>query len=235
MGRERSLPGKYQPAWGARACLRSDTSDLHRHGGFGRRFRKRYFDHHQCGLGFDRRDPRNPSIPLGTLQQFTATGTFSDATTQDISNTVTWSSSNTNVASITVSGLATARNLGATTIVATSGPVSGSVSATVDASDISSLAVAPASPTIAQITSQQFSAVGTFNDGSTHDLTNQVTWTSSDTAVAAIGKTNGIAKGLTAGTATISAAVGALSASADLTVTNATVTSIAVPPTARTI
>jgi trimeric autotransporter adhesin len=125
--------------------------------------------------------------------------------------------------------------LGATTIVATSGPASGSVSATVDASDISSLAVAPGSPTIAQTTSQQFSAVGTFNDGSTHDLTNQVTWTSSDTAVAAIGKTNGIAKGLTAGTATISAAVGALSASADLTVTNATVTSIAVTPTARTI
>jgi hypothetical protein len=179
--------------------------------------------------------PVNPSIPLGTLQQFTAIGTFSDSTTQDITNTVAWTSSNTNVASITISGVATARNLGATTIAATSGAVSGSSSATVDASDISSLAVGPGNPTIAQTTSQQFSATGTFNDGSTHDLTNQVVWTSSDTTVASIGKSNGLAKGLTPGNVTINAALGTLNASANLTVTNATITSIAVTPTGRTI
>ncbi len=179
--------------------------------------------------------PVNASIPLGLLQQFSATGTFSDGTTQDITNTVNWNSSNAGVASITVSGLVTARNLGNVTIMATTGATSGGVSMSVNASNLSSLSIAPGNATIAETTSQQFSAIGTFNDGSTHNLTGQVTWASSNTAVATLTQANGLAKGLTPGVSTISATLGSANASATINVTNATITSISVTPTGQTI
>ncbi|HTR23664.1 MAG TPA: Ig-like domain-containing protein [Terriglobales bacterium] len=179
--------------------------------------------------------PTDPSVPLGTLQQFTATGTFSDGTVQDITGTVTWSSSKQSVMSITTSGMGTARNLGTTVITAASGAVSGSVTVTVNAADLASLAIQPGDSTIAPTTSLQFSAIGTFNDGSTHDLTTQATWTSSNTGVAKIGTNSGLAKGLSPGTTTITATVGSISASITLTVSNATLVSISVTPVGRTI
>ena len=44
--------------------------------------------------------PANPSIAIGASQQFTATGTYSDASTQDLTSTVIWRSSNNMVATI---------------------------------------------------------------------------------------------------------------------------------------
>lgn len=79
--------------------------------------------------------PTNPSIAKGTTQQFTATGTYSDSTTQHITTSVTWSSSNTGVATISnasgSNGLASAVDVGTTTITATYGSVSGNTTLTV--------------------------------------------------------------------------------------------------------
>ena len=176
------------------------------------------------------------SITLGTVQQFTATGTFSDNSTQDITGTVAWSTSPTSVASITTSGLATAKDVGTFTVTATSGAISGSVSAAVSAATLKSIAVLPANPVIAETTTQQFSATGTFDDGSTHNLTTDVTWSSSDKTDAPIGSASGLAKGLAPETgATITATLGTVSGTTTLEVTNATITSISVSPTGRTI
>src|SRR3989441_321433 len=79
--------------------------------------------------------PTNPSIVTGGTQQFTATGTFSDGSTQDLTTSVTWASSLTAVATISNTtgsqGRATAVGTGSTTISATSGSVSGSTVLTV--------------------------------------------------------------------------------------------------------
>ena len=50
--------------------------------------------------------PPNPSIPKGTTQQLTATGTYSDGSIQELTSSVTWVSSNSAVATINASGLA---------------------------------------------------------------------------------------------------------------------------------
>jgi trimeric autotransporter adhesin len=179
--------------------------------------------------------PTKETIPLGTVQQFTATGTFSDNSTQDITGTVAWSTPPSSVASITTSGLATAKDLGTFTVMATSGGIDGSATATVNATNLVSIAVLPANPIIAQNTTQQFSATGTFDDGSTHNLTTEVTWSSSDTTDAPIGSASGLAKGVApVSSATITATLG-MSGSTALEVTNATITSISVSPTGRTI
>jgi hypothetical protein len=76
--------------------------------------------------------PANPGMIPGTTKQFTATGTYSDNTTQNITTSVIWSSSNETVATIgTSSGLATAAAAGTTTITAVSGSITGSTQLTV--------------------------------------------------------------------------------------------------------
>lgn len=92
---------------------------------------------------------------------------------------------------------------------------------------LTSLVVAPTNPTIGVGPTQQFTATGTFSDKTTRDMTNFVTWTSSNTIVAVIGPTTsvnppittpGLAKGLATGTATITASSAGVSGSTTLTV-----------------
>jgi hypothetical protein len=49
--------------------------------------------------------------------------------------------------------------------------------------------VLPATPSAVVGTTVQFRAIGTYSDNSTQDLTNQVAWSSSNTAVATITST----------------------------------------------
>jgi hypothetical protein len=88
--------------------------------------------------------PANPTEPISSSVQFTATGTFSDNTTKDITSTVTWASSNTEAATINVAGLVTVGGTAGltTTISATLDEVTGSTLLTVSSSPIS-IAVTP--------------------------------------------------------------------------------------------
>jgi uncharacterized protein YjdB len=173
--------------------------------------------------------PVNPSIAKGSKQQFTATGTYSDGSTQDLSSTATWSSSNASVATISGTGLATGVGAGTSTIQAASGSVSSSTSLTVTGAVPTSIAVTPANPSIATGATQQFTATGSYSDGSTQNLTNSVTWSSSNTSVAMISSA-GLASGVGTGSSTIQAASGSVTGSTTLNVTGAVLTSIAVTP-----
>jgi uncharacterized repeat protein (TIGR01451 family) len=83
---------------------------------------------------------------------------------------------------------------------------------------LQSLTVTPANPTLATHTTQTFLAIGTYNDGSTQNLSAAVTWSSSSTTVATI-SSSGVATGVSAGTSTISATLGNVAGSTALTVT----------------
>ena len=173
--------------------------------------------------------PANPSVAAGKTQQFTATGTFSDSSTQDLTGTVTWASGTTSVATIAAGGLATTLKVGASTISATSGSVVGSTTLTVTAAALVSIAVTPVNPSVAAGNKQQFTATGTFSDSTTQNLTGSVTWASGTTTVATIAA-GGLATTLKVGTSTISATSGSVVGSTTLTVTAAVLVSIAVTP-----
>jgi trimeric autotransporter adhesin len=70
--------------------------------------------------------PANPSIGLGGTQPFTATGTFSNNTMQNLTSSVAWSSAPTTAATISAGGVATAAAVGSSTITASVGSVSAS-------------------------------------------------------------------------------------------------------------
>ncbi len=186
--------------------------------------------------------PTNPRIAIGTTRQFTATGIFSDTTSQDITASVAWSSSSTTVATVSNTagskGLATAVAAGPTTITATSGTISGSTTLTVTPAMLVSIQVSPTIPSIAAGTSQQFTATGIFSDNSFQDLTASAVWSSSSTTVATVSNavgSKGLATAVAAGPTTITAASGAISGGTTLTVTSATLVSIQVAPTSPSI
>ena len=178
--------------------------------------------------------PASTSIPVGSTQQYRATGIYSDGTTQDMTNLISWSCSKKSVASISTSGLVRAKKAGVTEIRATSGTLIGSATLTVTSAVLVSITIAPPSASILTGSTQQFTATGTYDNGTTKNLTTSVTWTSSNTAVATIAA-SGLAAGITAGSSAIRAASGSVSGSALLTVTNPVLTSIAVAPASASI
>jgi uncharacterized protein YjdB len=154
--------------------------------------------------------PTSPSINTSQTQQFTATGTYSDGSTKNITTTVTWASSNTAVASVGATpGLATGVSAGTTQITATlGGVVSPSATLTVNPISLQSIAVSPANPSIPPSQTQQFTATGTYSDGSSKDISATVTWNSSNGNVATIGPTTGLATGVASGISQITATGG---------------------------
>lgn len=147
--------------------------------------------------------PGNASLGVGATQGFVAIGTYSDATTQNITSTVTWASSAPAVASIDAAGLVSALTTGASTISATLGGVTGSTPLTVTTKTLQSIAVTPAAFSIAAGASQQLVATGTYSDGSTQVITNNVAWTSANVAVATVGAANGLVTGAAEGTGVV--------------------------------
>ncbi|MGA7401083.1 MAG: Ig-like domain-containing protein [Candidatus Sulfotelmatobacter sp.] len=192
--------------------------------------------------------PAMVTIGFVNQQQYKAKATFSDTSQQDVTDLASWSFSPSGPFITSLSGLAIGNSIGTYQVEAEFGGQSTLSSPTpptltVDLSNLVSVAIQPANPTIANNTGVTFSAIGTFNDGSTRDVTSLVTeWSSSNSAVAA----NNVAPNAFAAAATgvplptavtITATIGTFSpiAPATLTVSDATLQSVAVSPASATI
>jgi hypothetical protein len=163
--------------------------------------------------------PASASVTTGVTQQFIATATYSDGSTGNVSTTATWATANTAVATINSSGMATAVAAGSTAITATLSGVSGTATLTVSATKaIKSISVTPSPASFPMATTQQFTATGTYADGSTADITATATWSIANQAVATVNSA-GLASGIAAGSSTISAILGGVTGSVPLKVT----------------
>jgi uncharacterized protein YjdB len=183
--------------------------------------------------------PATADLAVGATQQFTAQATYNDGSTADVTSSATWTDANAKVATITSSGMATGVAAGSTTVTAAMGAISGTATLTIAApvKTLASIAVSPATATIAAGATQQFTATATYSDGSTANVTTSASWVSSKPAVASISAA-GLATALTTGSTTVTATVSGISSNAaTLTVPApvATLTSIAVTPTTTSI
>ncbi|NML61227.1 DUF3494 domain-containing protein [Massilia sp. RP-1-19] len=111
----------------------------------------------------------------------------------------------------------------------------GSATLTAMPSVLVSIALVPANPSVSAGISQQFAVMGTFDNNTTRDITAVSTFTSASPAVASINATTGLALGKVAGTSVITATSGALSGSTTLTVTPASLMSLAITPQSVTL
>jgi len=161
------------------------------------------------------------SIVKDAVLSFKATGTYSDGSTKDLTGTVTWSSSVTAVATINAkTGQAKGVASGTTKITATLGGMSGSTSLAVTppAPTLKRIQVTPAGLTIKKNATQAFKAAGIYSDNSSRDITSTVSWSSGTTKVATINAKTGVAKGIGAGSTTITATLKNVSGATSLTV-----------------
>jgi len=154
-------------------------------------------------------------------QQYTATATYGNNTTGDVTSTVSWSTTPTNIATISNGGLLTAVSLGVATVSARSGGVIASTPVTVTQKQVTSIAIQPLTQTLSLAsgpTTVQFTATATYSDGSTANVTTIATWTSVPSSTASISST-GLATAVAVGTATITATSGGITSnSATVTV-----------------
>jgi trimeric autotransporter adhesin len=187
------------------------------------------------------------TVNAGSSLQLTAKGTYSDNSTATLTTQVTWKSSDSTIASVNALGVLTALKAGAVTVTATDGATSGAfginvtavqvtptstsvtisaaygsqtpVSATLTVSNatIQSIAVTPSAPTIALGSTQAFDAVGTFSDGSSHEITSVSQWTSSAPGVAIVNQ-SGVATSASQGQTNVTVTFRGVSNTAVLTV-----------------
>jgi hypothetical protein len=169
--------------------------------------------------------PAQLTLPTGGTAQLAATGNFSSGPAQPLTSAVQWSSSVSSVATVSAAGLVTC-NAGATmngsaTITATSGSVSASIGVTCQAAQLKYITIVPSRECEIPAGGKfQLTAIGTFASGATKNVTATATWTSSASSVATV------AAGLVSckaphsyydGHATISATVGSVSGSTNVT------------------
>ena len=134
--------------------------------------------------------PQTPTLtsnPVQTLQM-SATGTFSDGSTQDLTGKVLWNSATPNCAAIAKGGLVTPATTVAGGICTTQVTASFSTATpatttvTVTAGTPTSITLTASSTTPTAASSVTFKAVATFpNSSGQQDITTSVTWNNSDT------------------------------------------------------
>src|SRR6266481_434831 len=190
---------------------------------------------------------RRPAITVqpvtatcGSLQ-YAATGLLSNGSTKDLTSTATWTSSSTSVATVNSSGLASGIGLGTTNIGASFTGVS-SATEPLAVDQLNSITLSPSGiVTVPLGSSQSFLAIGNFTFAAggppgNLDVSSQVTWNSSNMAVATI-DTSGNATTVGTGSTTITATScdGVMVGSATLIVGAAAPQSLQISPAAPTI
>jgi hypothetical protein len=186
--------------------------------------------------------PAAVSLPVGTSLGLAATGFFSDGSSRDVTNEVAWSSSNDGLATVSnqmgSAGLVTGVKPGDVTITATENGVSAKASVSVVPATLESIDVQPANATVTVSQTRDYRATGTFSDGTTADLTAQVTWTTGDGNVATIANaagTPGQLLGRAPGTTSVTATLGAIAGSTTVTVVGRVLSGLTItPPMAAT-
>ena len=168
--------------------------------------------------------PANPSVASGLTTQFAVNGTFSDSTAQDLTFDATWAPITGAIATVSNDpankGLAKGLAAGTATITASFEGVSGTMQLTVTSPLLQSIRVTPANSSIGGFSKTvNFTATGTYSDGTTADVTTTAIWDSSQKSVATITTTGGVATTIAAGTTSISATLNGVSGKTDLNVT----------------
>ncbi len=176
--------------------------------------------------------PSPLTLPRGLSHQLTATGVYADGSALDLTADARWTASNDHA---TVSaGLVTALKPGKSTLRARFGGQTGSLQISITNAELVELQVEPSAPSLPKGLSQAFRATGIYQDGTRHDVTSRVTWSSEDPAVGTIAPT-GLALAQDIGSTAVRASLGGISTETRLEVTPATLARIEVTDTTASL
>ena len=183
--------------------------------------------------------PATLVLAKGTSQNLVVTAVFSDLSKQDVSSQVQWISSDENKASVIEgSSQVEALGLGSAMLSASLLDQQVDISVTVSDAELVSLQIWPANATLPLGVAQQFVAQGVYTDNSVQDLSEQVTWLSSNEATAVIGNSDnahGEVDSLEVGTTVITAVLEDVQQTTELTIEDTLLTSIEILPVKQSI
>ncbi|MGY3902533.1 beta strand repeat-containing protein [Aeromonas lusitana] len=178
--------------------------------------------------------PPTTALAKGLSLQLQAIATFSDDTTKDVSTQASWLSNNPTVLSVDNKGKITALDVGDATVIATIQGITGQTTVSAVNLAVSQIQIIPATVQLAIGTTTKLTAIATFADQSTQDISTQAAWLSSNPAVATVDNT-GLVTGVAAGSVTLSATLLGVTATTSIQVNNASVTALQVIPAVSTI
>ena len=144
--------------------------------------------------------PAGATVAMGRTALFAANGIFTDGTTILLTSDVAWRSSEPSLVTIDKQGLAKVISAGKVVITAVFKKQTGTANLTATLPELTEIRVSPAIPFIAAGRTQQFSAEGSFSDGTIQVLKEGLNWTSANDTIATIsqeGKATAVAKGVT--------------------------------------
>jgi hypothetical protein len=177
------------------------------------------------------------TAPVTGTVKLTATATFSDQSTRDVTALATWTSSAPSVlAPISAqapAGTFDALAPGSATVTAKWSGLEATALVAVTGAPLVRLEIQPATATLPLEVPYSFAAVAIFADGAVSEVTDRADWTSSAPSALQIttaASPRGVATALDAGTATLTATFHGLSGRAQVTMTSATLQSIEVSP-----
>ena len=161
--------------------------------------------------------PGATTLAVGNNRQFTATATYGDGSTVDVSQIVTWQS-DPSVATVNNTGLVTAVGSGIINLYASIGSTNATANITVPGNArLRTIAVSPAYISMVAGTTQQLTATAIYFDGSSQDVTAGATWTSAAAQTATV-SSSGLVTAVGDGTVNIMAAFTGFSGIGNITV-----------------
>jgi uncharacterized protein YjdB len=180
--------------------------------------------------------PGTLSLAPGLGSQLSANATQADGTQLSVTAQANWISSDTSLCTVdntSQRGYVTAIAVGTCNVSAAFGGQQGTAVISIKAISATALAITPGAATIAAGGNAQLTATATLSDGSVADATHSAVWSTSDAGKATVAA--GLVSGASAGSATITATLGNLSATAAISVSAATLKAISVAPPQSTI
>ncbi|WP_413576687.1 PA14 domain-containing protein [Bdellovibrio sp. HCB290] len=168
---------------------------------------------------------------LGATFTPDAVGVYSDNQVRSLKDYGVWLVADTSI--LGKSGLVfTGSSAGSTSVSFSFAGTQVSKNITVKSVTLTSLQISPAQVTMLAATQKNLKVIGTYNDGSTQDLTQTAVWSSSDNSKATVdgSSSKGLVNAIAGGTANVMAEVGSISASRAITVSNSSVSSISLSP-----
>lgn len=176
--------------------------------------------------------PMNPSAPVGFGKHLALVAELSDGTRHDVTFSAQWHTDAPRIA-VASPGLVSALAPGVTRLSASFGGQRLEVDFVVTSAALMSLELSPETAEVTTGAHVTLRALGRFSDGSTRDVSDEVTWASSDEALATV--LGGEVHGLAAGAVTITATSHGVAASAALDVVAPRITRLELSPSSLSL
>jgi uncharacterized protein YjdB len=189
----------------------------------------------------------NPITLVRGVKTFaTASASYSDGTTVDVTTTCTWSTASTTIANVSngagSQGLVTAVAVGTTTLTCSFGGKTGTATITVTAPTVDTVSVSPIAPTCYVGQTLRFTATSISSAGTSRDVTGAATWSVTPAGLlTAVGGGGGPGGGAgtyrctAKGSATVSATYNGITGSTPVTISDAIIVGLQVDPVTVTL